>query len=149
MGVLSRSAPRERKPDKGVETIANQPTTRITGVSTIGIPVRDQRGALEFYTAKLGPEVRIDTAFGRERWIEVAPPGSPTTLALVRGPNQVRIGYDTQVRLATDDAEAEHADLQARGVDVDAMIVRYPVTMFTLPDPDGNRIVIVEQLKEV
>jgi predicted enzyme related to lactoylglutathione lyase len=126
--------------------VASQPITRITSVSTIGIPVQDQSRALQFYTEKLGLEVRIDTVFGRERWIEVAPPGSTTTLALVRGPNQVRIGYDTQVRLATADAEAEHADLQARGVDVDAMIVRYPVTMFTLRDPDGNRLVVVEQL---
>src|ERR1035437_3990344 len=126
--------------------VASQPITRITSVSTIGIPVQDQSRALQFYTEKLGLEVRIDTVFGRERWIEVAPPGSTTTLALVRGPNQVRIGYDTQVRLATADAEAEHADLQARGVDVDAMIVRYPVTMFTLRDPEGNRLVVVEQL---
>jgi catechol 2,3-dioxygenase-like lactoylglutathione lyase family enzyme len=132
--------------------VANQTTTRITGVGTIGIPVRDQGRALEFYTEKLGLEIRVDTVFGRERWIEVAPPGSTTTLALLRGPDQVRMGVDTQVRLATDDAEAVHADLQARGVDVDmdmdAMIVRYPVTMFTLRDPDGNRIVIVEQPKD-
>ncbi|HEY5487255.1 MAG TPA: VOC family protein [Candidatus Limnocylindrales bacterium] len=127
--------------------VANQTTTRITGVSTIGIPVRDQSRALEFYTEKLGLEIRVDTVFGRERWIEVAPPGSTTTLALVRGPDQVRMGIDTQVRLTTDDAEAEHADLQARGVDVDAAIVRYPVTMFTLRDPDGNRVVLVEQPK--
>jgi catechol 2,3-dioxygenase-like lactoylglutathione lyase family enzyme len=127
--------------------VANQTTTRITGMSTIGIPVRDQSRALEFYTEKLGLEIRVDTVFGRERWIEVAPPGSTTTLALVRGPDQARMGIDTQVRLTTDDAEAEHADLQARGVDVDAVIVRYPVTMFTLRDPDGNRVVIVEQPK--
>jgi len=128
--------------------VANQTTTGITGVGTIGIPVRDQGRALEFYTEKLGLEIRVDTVFGRERWIEVAPPGSTTTLALLRGPDQVRMGVDTQVRLATDDAEAVHTDLQARGVDVDAMIVRYPVTMFTLRDPDGNRIVIVEQPKD-
>jgi len=75
----------------------------------------------------------------------VAPPGSTTTLALVRGPDQVRIGIDTQIRLTTDDAEATHADLRSRGVDVDAEIRRYPVPMFTLRDPDGNRVVIVEQ----
>jgi hypothetical protein len=28
---------------------------------------------------------------------------------------------------------------------VDAEIRRYPVPMFTLRDPDGNRVVIVEQ----
>jgi catechol 2,3-dioxygenase-like lactoylglutathione lyase family enzyme len=125
--------------------VANQTMTRITGVRTVGIPVRDQNRALEFYTQKLGLEKRLDMAYGRERWIEVAPPGSTTTLALVRGPDQVRIGIDTQIRLTTEDAEATHADLRARGVDVDDAILPYPVKMFTFRDPDGNRVVIVEQ----
>jgi catechol 2,3-dioxygenase-like lactoylglutathione lyase family enzyme len=124
--------------------VANQTIASITGVRTVGIPVRDQDRALAFYTEKLGLEKRLDMAYGRERWIEVAPPGSTTTLALVRGPDQVRIGIDTQIRLTTDDAEATHADLRARGVDVDE-ILPYPVRMFTFRDPDGNRVVIVEQ----
>ena len=126
---------------------ANQTSTGITGIRTMGIPVGDQQRALEFYTGKLGLEVRLDTTYGRERWIEVAPPGSLTTLALVRGPDQIRVGFDTQVRLTTDDAEAAHAELRARGVDVDQEILRYPVPMFTLRDQDGNRVVIVEQPK--
>lgn len=123
---------------------ANQTTTHITGVRTFGIPVRDQTLSLEFYVGTLGLEQRVDTMFGQERWIEVAPPGSLTTLALVRGPDQVRVGIDTQVRLMTDDAEAAHAELQARGVDVDQVISRYPVSMFTVRDPDHNRLLIVE-----
>ena len=77
----------------------------------------------------------------------VVDPSSLTTLALVRGPDQVRVGVDTQVRLMTDDAEAAHAGLQARGVDVDEVIRRYPVSMFTVRDPDRNRLVIVEEPK--
>lgn len=132
---------------RGTEMVANMTRTRITGVSTVGIPVRDQDRALAFYTGTLGLELRLDTIVGRERWIEVAPPGSTTTLALVRGPNQVRMGVDGQVRLTTDDIEAEHADLLQRGVDVDEQIRRLPVRTFTLRDPDGNRVVIVEQSK--
>jgi lactoylglutathione lyase len=49
--------------------VANQTMTRITGVRTVGIPVRDQDRALEFYTQKLGLERRLDMAYGRERWI--------------------------------------------------------------------------------
>ncbi len=127
--------------------VTNMIKTRITGVSTVGIPVRDQDCALEFYTGVLGLELRLDTIVGRERWIEVAPPGSTTTLALVRGPNQVRMGIDGQVRLTTDDIEAVHADLQARGVDVDDEIRLLPMPAFTVRDPDGNRVVIVEQSK--
>ena len=47
----------------------------------------------------------------------------------------------------TDDAEAAHAELQAREVDVDEVIRRYPVSMFTVRDPDRNRLVIVEEPK--
>jgi len=122
-----------------------QTATRITGIKTFGIPVRDQNRALEFYVGTLGLELRADTMFGQERWIEVAPRGSATTVALVRGPNQIRVGIDTQIRLTTDDAEATHADLRARGVDVDEVITRYPVSMFMVRDPDGNRILVVEE----
>ena len=122
-----------------------QTATRITGIKTFGIPVRDQNRALEFYVGTLGLELRADTMFGQERWIEVAPGGSATTVALVRGPNQIRVGIDTQIRLTTDDAEATHADLRARGVDVDEVITRYPVSMFMVRDPDGNRILVVEE----
>jgi catechol 2,3-dioxygenase-like lactoylglutathione lyase family enzyme len=124
---------------------ANQTATRITGVQTVGIPVRDQDRSLAFYTETLGLEKRLDTMVGRERWIEVAPPGSATTIALVRGPDQVRMGIDTQVRLMTDDAVAVHADLRARGVDVDDQILRDPAPRFTLRDPDRNRVMIVER----
>jgi catechol 2,3-dioxygenase-like lactoylglutathione lyase family enzyme len=122
-----------------------QTRTRIVGVKTFGIPVSDQNRSLAFYVDKLGLELRVDTMFGQERWIEVAPPGSITTVALVRGPDQVRVGIDTSVRLATDNAEATHDELLALGVDVDEVIRRYPVSMFTVRDPDRNRILIVEE----
>jgi catechol 2,3-dioxygenase-like lactoylglutathione lyase family enzyme len=122
-----------------------QTRTRIIGVKTFGIPVSDQRRSLAFYVEKLGLEVRVDTMFGQERWIEVAPPGSITTIALVRGPDQVRVGIDTQVRLTTDNAEATRSELMARGVDVDEVVRRFPVSMFTVRDPDRNRILIVEE----
>ena len=55
-------------------------------------------------------------------------------------------GIDTQVRFTTEDAEADHAALRARGVDVDAEIMRWPGVppMFSFRDPDGNRLIIVE-----
>jgi hypothetical protein len=87
----------------------------------------------------------MDIAYGSERWIEVAPAGSTTTLALVRGPDQIQVGIDTQIRLTTEDAAAAQADFRARGVDVDDEILFYPVPMFTLRDPDGNSVVIVQQ----
>ena len=124
-------------------------TTGITGVGTVGIPVDDQDRALEFYTAKLGFETRMDAAYGEgQRWIEVAPPGSTTSIALIAARDDYPAGVDTGVRLSTDDAQADHATLQTRGVDVDAEVMPYPVPMFLIRDPDGNRLVIVERPPE-
>jgi catechol 2,3-dioxygenase-like lactoylglutathione lyase family enzyme len=118
----------------------------ITRVGTVGVPVTDQDRALEFYLEKLGFEKRLDVPYGKgERWIEVAPPGSATTIALVRAREGDPTGIDTQVRFATKDAEADHAALWAQGVDADAEIMRYPVPMFVFRDADGNRLIIVER----
>jgi catechol 2,3-dioxygenase-like lactoylglutathione lyase family enzyme len=125
---------------------ANAPTN-ITGVRTIGIPVADQDRALEFYLGRLGFEKRMDFLMGPgARWIEVAPPGASTTIALVHSGAEGPAGIDTQVRLATRDAEADHADLRERGVDVDPEIIRLPGVppMFAFRDPDGNRLILVE-----
>ena len=120
--------------------------THITQVGTVGVPVRDQDRALEFYVDKLGFEKRMDVPYGEgERWVEVAPSGASTTIALVCARAGELTGIDTQVRLTTGDAEADHADLRARGVDMDAAIIPYPVPMFVLRDPDGNRLRIVER----
>ena len=119
--------------------------TQITDVRTVGIPVADQDRALAFYVEKLGFEKRMDVPYRPgERWIEVAPPGAATTIALVRvGPGQAT-GIDTNVRLTTLDAQADHESLRARGVDADPEVLRFPVPMFALRDQDGNVLRLVE-----
>jgi predicted enzyme related to lactoylglutathione lyase len=122
-------------------------TTRITQLRTVGIPVSDQDRALDFYVGTLGFEKRLDGEFGDGmRWIEVAPPGAATSIALMQIQNGEPIGIETQIRLSTDDAEADHAHLRAQGVEVDAEIMRWEGVplMFQFQDPDGNRLVIVE-----
>ena len=121
-------------------------TTRITEVRTVGVPVNDQDRALAFYVGKLGFEKRIDVGFGDGgRWVEVAPRGAATSIALVRAGDALRAGIDTGLRLASEDAAADHATLKALGVDVDPEVIPYPVPMFPFRDPDGNRLIIVEQ----
>jgi lactoylglutathione lyase len=114
---------------------------RISQVWTVGIPVKDQDQALEFYTGKLGFETRMDASYGEgQRWVEVGPPGGATTLALVQSDSA---GVDTQVRLTTNDAAASHAALRDQGVNVDDLIP-YPVPMFPFRDAGGNQLIIVE-----
>ena len=122
-------------------------STGITDVRTVAVPVVDQDRALSFYVDVLGFEKRLDAPFAPgQRWIEVAPAGSTTTIALPPL-GQVAPGVDTGIRLATADAEADHAALRAQGVDVDAELLRFGEgvpPMFTMRDPDGNTLYVVE-----
>ena len=115
-------------------------TTRITGVANVGVLVSDQDKALDFYVGTLGFEVRRDLPFGDGRWIEVAPPGAATTIALVPA------GIPAGIRLSTQDAGSDHAELLARGADADPEVTRMEIAppMFTLRDPDGNTLILVE-----
>ncbi len=123
--------------------------TRITQLGAVIIPVSDQDRALAFYLDKLGFEKRADIPFGRgERWVEVAPPGAATTLALMPPREGEPTGIDTHVSFTTEDIDADHADMRARGVDADEEIMRMgdPVPpMFFFRDGDGNRFFIVQR----
>jgi catechol 2,3-dioxygenase-like lactoylglutathione lyase family enzyme len=116
--------------------------THITRIGTVLVPVGDQERALRFFTEKLGFETRIDGEFGEgERWIEVAPPGAETMIALVDS-------QANEVSFATDDADAAHEELRAHGVDVDAEVLRLGEgvpAMFTFRDQDGNGYRVVER----
>jgi lactoylglutathione lyase len=121
--------------------------SQITGVRTVGVPVTDQEHALNFYVGTLGLQKRIDMPMGGgRRWIEVAPGGAATTIALVAAHEGVPAGVETGVRLTVGSADALHADLQAQGVDT-GEILRWPGVppMFAFRDPDGNGLEIVEQ----
>ena len=125
--------------------------THITGIHTVAVSVADQDRALEFYIRELGFEKRIDAALGDGlRWLEIAPPGATTTIALVASDSGVPevTPSDTGIRLTTRNTEADRANLQARGVDLDADVNRMGdgvPPMFLLRDPDGNRFVVVEE----
>ena len=122
--------------------------TRVEKPSTVVIPVADVDGQIDFYVEKLGFEKRSDTPYGDgQRWVEVAPAGAATRIALVPPTDDAPPGGPARVAFATKDADADHADLKARGVDVDEEVMRMggPVPpMFWFRDPDGNSLLIVE-----
>ena len=117
--------------------------TTITDIGTVGIPVRDQDQAVEFFVSTLGFEKRLDVRSGESfRWVTVAAPGASTSVALIAGPDS---GADTGIRFLVPDAETEHAAMRQRGIDVGDLL-RWPGVppMFEFKDQDGNRFVIIE-----
>jgi len=125
-----------------------QSRTRIAEVGTVIVPVSDQDRAIEFYTEKLGFELRTDTPYGDgDRWVDVAPAGAVTTLALVPPREGHSVGVPTNIGLTTEDVDADHAYLKEQGVDVDDVVrMGDPVPpMFFMRDQDGNQIFVVER----
>jgi catechol 2,3-dioxygenase-like lactoylglutathione lyase family enzyme len=125
-----------------------QTGTGITQLGRVIVPVSDQARAKAFYTETLGFEVRAEIPMGPEyTWLEVAPPGAVTAIAIVPPPDQSKIGVETGIAFETRDVEASYATLKAAGVDVDAEISRMgdPVPpMFWFRDPDGNTLLVAE-----
>ena len=121
----------------------------IRGIKFASIPVNDQDKAIAFYTDKLGFSLVADVPFGDgERWVEVAPPGGDARIAIVPPPEGKPTGnMETGIGLETQDIDAVHAALKARGADVDDEISRMgdPVPpLFWFRDPDGNTLMVVQ-----
>ncbi|MGB2875272.1 MAG: VOC family protein [Gaiellaceae bacterium] len=126
-----------------------QTATHITQLGRVIIPVTDQDKAFEFYTGTLGFEIRADIPFGEgDRWLEVAPPGATTGIAIMPPRPGASPGHDQScIAFTTNDLEADYAALREKGVDVDEpMGGEGPVPrMFFFRDPDGNNLLEVEE----
>lgn len=121
------------------------PTTTFTGLSTVALAVSDQERSKALFE-RLGFECRFDADLGDGfRWIELAPPGAVTSVALIATGDATPTGIDTGIRLVTPDARAAHAELAALGLAVDELL-DWPTAplMFSFCDPDGNRLYATE-----
>jgi catechol 2,3-dioxygenase-like lactoylglutathione lyase family enzyme len=121
----------------------------LTQVGRVCITVADTDRAIDFYVDTLGFAKVVDVPMGEAmRWVEVALPGTETTIALAPPPEGEQAGGgQTGICLDTSDVDADHAALKAAGVDVDEEVARWggPVPpMFWLRDPDGNALIIVQ-----
>jgi catechol 2,3-dioxygenase-like lactoylglutathione lyase family enzyme len=123
--------------------------TLVGKIGTVVIPVSDQDREIDFYVNTLGFEKRADIPFANGyRWVEVAPPGADTTIALAPPPEGRPSGNrETGIGLYTEDIDALHAELSSAGVDIDAEVSRMgdPVPpLCWLRDPEGNSVMVVE-----
>ena len=128
-------------------------------IATVQLWVHDQDVALEFYTKKLGFEVRSDVTvpeMGDFRWLAVGPVGQPdVNIVLMAIPGepvmdaataeQVRDlmgkGFAGTVFLRTDDCQASYEELSARGVEFTEKPTPMPYGIdSSFRDPSGNNI---------
>ena len=117
----------------------------IKGIKFIGVPVRDQQRALEFYTQALGFRVITDQPFNDDqRWIELGIGRSGAGVTLFTPPgHESRIGTFTGISFVADDVKATYRELAAKGV----KFVQEPTeadwgTSAIFADPDGNQFVL-------
>ncbi|GAA0693192.1 VOC family protein [Streptomyces malaysiensis] len=126
--------------------------------------VHDQNEALDFYTKKLGWEVRADVTMEawNFRWLCVAPPGGGPALVLMPVPGQPMLDEASSAQLSelvakgaggtlfleTDDCHASYNELSARGVEFNDPPTAQPYGIDTsFRDPSGNNIRLTQVLE--
>jgi lactoylglutathione lyase len=118
----------------------------ISGIGKVVVSVEDQERAKEFWTQRMGFELRRDESSGDERWIEVSPPDGAPVLVLSPRPT----GEPTPevpdalphspVFFDCADIEATHRELSQRGVLFAMPPARKQFGWWSLfEDPDGTR----------
>ena len=121
---------------------------QITHMSRVLVPVSDQDEAIAFYPGTLDVTLVADVPFGEgNRWVEVAPPGGGAAVALVPSRGEYEAGRMTGIAFESSDPRADHAELQEKGVDVDAELMGGDGTvplLFFFRDHDGNHLMLVE-----
>jgi catechol 2,3-dioxygenase-like lactoylglutathione lyase family enzyme len=127
--------------------------------------VHDQDEALEFWTKRVGMEVRNDVTvpeLGNFRWLTVSPPGQSDfaiVLMAIPGPplidgdtaEEVRSlmakGFAGTVFLTTDDCQASYEELSGRGVEFTETPEKRPYGIDCgFRDPSGNSIRLTQVL---
>jgi uncharacterized glyoxalase superfamily protein PhnB len=126
-------------------------------VANAHVWVHDQDEALEFWTKKVGFEVRQDITMeelGGFRWLAVGAPGQEISIALmaIPGPPVMDEGTKKQVEalmakgsagtvfLTSDDVQADYQELKGRGVEFTEAPAEQPYGLDSeFRDPSGNR----------
>jgi catechol 2,3-dioxygenase-like lactoylglutathione lyase family enzyme len=124
------------------------------GVGVVGIYVRDQDEALEFYVGKLGFRVHTDVRNGDYRWLTVQHPEQPSfqpqpptmdaaTAQTVDG--IVAKGAMPPLVLVAESCRAAYERMRAKGVEfVQEPVDRYGSVDASFRDPSGNGWKLIE-----
>jgi catechol 2,3-dioxygenase-like lactoylglutathione lyase family enzyme len=104
------------------------------------IPVSDVDRAKDFYVNKIGFHADHDQTVSEEiRFVQLTPPGSACSIAFGRGITEAKPGSVEGMLMVIADADAAHAELVGRGVEV-SDVKDLPWGRFVyFADPDGNK----------
>jgi catechol 2,3-dioxygenase-like lactoylglutathione lyase family enzyme len=115
-------------------------------IQVVSVPVADQDQAKAFYLEKLGFEEVSDAPYAQGmRWVEVRPPGSPTSFTLVTWFPSMPAGSLQGVVLETPDVQEAYRELTSRGLHLShEPRQEFWGTFTTFSDPDGNGFVLAQ-----
>lgn len=129
------------------------------GVAVVGLYVRDQDEALDFYVEKLGFRVHTDARNGDYRWLTVQHPDQPSFqlgLFTPQAPMHDRATVQSLLEvvakgampplvLVVDDCRAAYELMRARGVEfTQEPVARFGSVDAGFRDPSGNGWKLVE-----
>ncbi len=116
----------------------------ITGIHHVGLPVADFERALHFYTRVLGLEhIKAPKGFAeRVRWLRLG----EQHIHLIQHTDALAPNGPRHVALNIKDVEAARAHLKAQGVELDEQPFITNALRFTIRDPDGNAVELIQWL---
>jgi len=103
------------------------------------VPVTDVDRAKQFYSEQLGFNVDVDSSPSEHfRVVQLTPPGSACSISIGKGITDAAPGSVRGLQVVVEDADAAHAELAGRGVEV-GEVQEFPWGRFVFfADPDGN-----------
>ena len=111
----------------------------------IAVPVSDVDRAKAFYVDQAGFDADHDHTVNENlRFVQLTPPGSACSIAIGQGVTDSEPGSMKGLQLVVESADAAHAELSRRGVEV-SEIQDFPWGRFVFfSDPDGNAWAVQE-----
>jgi uncharacterized glyoxalase superfamily protein PhnB len=132
----------------------------IDSIGGIVIFVSNQARAIEFYTQKLGFDVKGEYPYKNTKWVEVAPKNSTTTISLMEPNNDMmtneeieqarkEIGTMTSLWFYTKNINDTYKELQEKGVNItEPKKQDWGGIMSQIKDQDNNILTLISSYED-
>jgi len=132
----------------------------IDSIGGIVIFVSNQKNAVDFYTQKLGFDVKGEYPYKNTKWVEVAPKNSTTTISLMEPNNDMmtneeieqarkEIGTMTSLWFYTKNINDTYKELQEKGVNItEPKKQDWGGIMSQIKDQDNNILTLISSYED-